>query len=85
MAKKTKQPNIKLAERSVLADDEFEPKNVRVAISIKVPLDVLNAYRARAERENRPYQTIMNEVLREGADKPSIEERLARLEQKIGA
>ena len=44
------------------------PENIRAAISIKVPLDVLNFFKAAAERTGTPYQTQINDVLRRYVD-----------------
>jgi uncharacterized protein (DUF4415 family) len=48
--------------------DMTRPENIRVATSIKVPLDVLNFFKAAAERTGTPYQTQINDVLRRYAD-----------------
>ena len=48
--------------------DMTRPENIRAAISIKVPLDVLNFFKAAAERTGTPYQTQINDVLRRYVD-----------------
>ena len=59
------------------------PENIRAAISIKVPLDVLNFFRAAAEKTGTPYQTQINDVLRRYVDECQTAEPdpVARLRQ----
>jgi hypothetical protein len=45
-----------------------QPESVRTAISIKVPVEVLEFFRAESERSGRPYQTQINDVLRAYVD-----------------
>lgn len=47
-------------------DDDVKPENIRVTISMRIPGDLLNAYRERAERLGVPYQTLMQMKLRDG-------------------
>ena len=52
--------------------EAMKPENIRVAISIKVPLDVLDFLKARAEQSGIPYQTQINQILRAHvAEQPS--------------
>jgi hypothetical protein len=44
--------------------EAMKPENIRVAISIKVPLDILDFFKARAEQSGIPYQTQINQILR---------------------
>ena len=46
----------------------LKPENTRVAISIKLPLDVLNFFKASAEKGGIPYQTQINRLLRAHVD-----------------
>jgi uncharacterized protein (DUF4415 family) len=48
--------------------DMTRTENIRAAISIKVPLDVLNFFKAEAEKTGTPYQTQINDVLRRYVD-----------------
>lgn len=63
-----------------LSDDEFEPRNVKERITIFIDQDIIDKFRARAKKENTKYQTLINRVLREMADKPNLEERVEALE-----
>ncbi len=69
---KTNQDGIRLAEGASveygnvsLPADAFEPKNVRVRISIMVPEDVLLKLRELGKKHGKPYQTLANDLLRE--------------------
>jgi hypothetical protein len=48
--------------------EAMKPENIRVAISIKVPLDVLDFFKTRAEQSGIPYQTQINHLLRDHVD-----------------
>ena len=50
------------------AQEMARPENIRAAISIKVPLDVLEFFKAESEHNGRPYQTQINDVLRAHVD-----------------
>ena len=74
-------------KRHRLSDEEIQEmtrsENIRAAISIKVPLDVLNFFRAAAEKTGTPYQTQINDVLRRYVDESQTAEPdpVARLRQ----
>jgi uncharacterized protein (DUF4415 family) len=44
--------------------DMVEPENVRAAISIKIPVEVLEFFKAESAKSGRPYQTRINDALR---------------------
>ena len=50
------------------AREMTRPENIRAAISIKIPLDVLDFFKAESERTGKPYQTQINDVLRAHVD-----------------
>lgn len=50
-----------------LDPDEFSPLYARAQISIKIPFDVLEAYRHEAKARGTKYQSLMNEVLEQAA------------------
>ena len=72
-----------------IPDEAFEPKNLRVRISMMVPSDVLALLRAQAKKKGKPYQTLANDILRDavmGAGDPTLSamaERLTRVEQML--
>ena len=50
-----------------LDSDEFSPLYARAQISIKIPLDVLEAYRSEANARGTKYQSLINEIILQGA------------------
>lgn len=44
--------------------EDFKDQNVRIQISMKVPFDLLKAYREEALKQKKGYQTLMQETLR---------------------
>jgi hypothetical protein len=54
-----------------ISAEDFQDRNVTSAISIRVPLDILKMYRAKADELGIGYQTLMVNSLREGLT-PSI-------------
>jgi uncharacterized protein (DUF4415 family) len=80
MAKK----KINYAKRDVLNDAEFDTKAVKERITIWLDEDVLDAFRARAANEGTKYQTLVNAALRAAVSKPSLVERVEKLEKKLG-
>jgi hypothetical protein len=68
---------------NLITDDDVKPENVRVTISMRLPGDLLHAYRDRAERLGIPYQTLMQMKLREGLERDSLDARVAALESAL--
>lgn len=66
-----------------LTDDDMRPENIKVTISIRMPADVLDAYRTRAKKLGIGYQTLMQMKLREGLEKDGLEARLSAVEAKL--
>ena len=66
-----------------VSPEEFEPKNVKERITIFIDQDVLDLFRIKAEKTGLKYQTLINQALREATQKPSIEDRVEALENKI--
>jgi len=48
-----------------LLPEKIDVKDVLIMISIKMEADLLDALKAKAKHLNRPYQTLMKEMLRE--------------------
>jgi uncharacterized protein (DUF4415 family) len=70
--KSTGKKNKRIAYGEVeLAADEFEPKNVKVRVTMMVDGDVLQAFKAAAKTRDMGYQTLMNQTLRENIPDPS--------------
>jgi uncharacterized protein (DUF4415 family) len=66
-----------------LPDDEFAPKSVKERITIFIDQDVLDGFRAKAKKEKTKYQSLINQALREAAEKPSLADRVEALEIAI--
>lgn len=78
MAKK----KIVFGKSDVLTDADF--KNPKVRISMMVDEEVIKAFKQRAQEEGEGYQTLMHKALREAALRPSLEERVRKLEAALG-
>ena len=78
MAKK-----ISYGQRDLLKADNFPGKNAKERISIWLDEEVLDAFRRRAKAEGNKYQTLVNQALREAIRRPSLVERVERLEKKL--
>lgn len=72
---------IEFGDKDLLSDEDF--KHCKVRISMMVDEEVLNAFRQKAAENHEPYQVLMQRALRESLQKPTVEERLARLESKV--
>ena len=74
---------IKLSKKDTLDSDEFDPKYSKERISIWIDEDVLDEFRKIAKENNKKYQTLINETLRNYAFAPknkSIEKILTKIE-----
>jgi len=76
--------------RMVMAPESREPRNIKVRTNIHLDLDVINFFKARAEKRGAlPYQTQINAELRkiiEGRYSEDVNvEKLARNEKLIQA
>ena len=74
--KKSKEP------KSLLTDEDMKPENIKANITIRVSGELLNAYRAEAEKLGIGYQTLMQIKLKEGLEH-SLEKRLEKLEKAM--
>lgn len=68
--------------KSLLTDEDMKPENIKVNITIRVSGELLNTYRAEAEKLGIGYQTLMQIKLKEGLEN-SLEKRLERLEKAM--
>lgn len=70
MAKKSK---IKYGKKDLLPKGEFNPRDVKIRISIVIEGDLLEAYKDAAKLTTHgQYQTLMKEKLREGLLPPEL-------------
>ena len=60
----SKNPRVKYGNKNLLPE-KINPEDISVLISIKMEGDLLRALKTRAKDLNRPYQTLMKELLRE--------------------
>ena len=74
--KKNKEP------KSLLTGEDMKPENIKANITIRVSGELLNAYRAEAEKLGIGYQTLMQIKLKEGLEN-SLEKRLEKLEKAM--
>jgi predicted DNA binding CopG/RHH family protein len=74
--KKNKEP------KSLLTDEDMRPENIKANITIRISGELLNAYRAEAEKLGIGYQTLMQIKLKEGLEN-SLEKRLEKLEKAM--
>jgi predicted DNA binding CopG/RHH family protein len=68
--------------KSLLTDEDMKPENIKANITIRVSGELLNAYRAEAEKLGIGYQTLMQIKLKEGLQN-SLEKRLEKLEKAM--
>lgn len=73
-AKQTKRP------QKVLPQEDVE---VKVSISIRLDLDVLNWLKAEGKKQGIPYQTLANSLLKKASSETSLEERLQNIEKAL--
>ena len=60
-----------------------DPKTTKIQTSIRLDGDVMLWLQSTAHEQSIPYQTFNNKLLREAMVKPSIEERVEKLEHKL--
>lgn len=74
----SKKKNIKYGQVT-LPDEAFDPRNAKFRVTMFVDLDVLTEIRKRAKRKSLPYQTYINQALREFIFGSSEEERIRKI------
>jgi hypothetical protein len=67
-----------------IGPDEFNPKQGKFRVNMFVDLDVVDEIRRVAAKRRIPYQTLINQKLREAfLSQESIEDRVARIEEVV--
>ena len=67
-----------------IGPDEFNPKKGKFRVNMFVDLDVVDEIRKVAARSHVPYQTLINQKLREiFMNETSLEDRLSRIEKIV--
>lgn len=68
--------------KPLLTGEHMSPENIKANITIRISGDLLDAYRAEAERLGIGYQTLMQIKLREALANP-LEKRVQILEKAL--
>ncbi len=66
---------IEYGKKDVLDHDEFDPKHAKFRVTMFIDLPVLDTIRKEAKEKGLPYQTYINQLLREhvsGSDEKKI-------------
>jgi predicted DNA binding CopG/RHH family protein len=63
----TTKDKIEYGKRNALEDDEFDPKYAKFRVTMFIDLPVLETIRKEAKQKGLPYQTYINQLLREHA------------------
>ena len=73
---------VKEKEKNYLSEEDLKPENVITRISMMMPLDLIDIYKAEAAKLGIGYQTLMQLKLREAVGNP-LEKRIEALEKKL--
>ena len=71
-------------QRREYPPEAFEDRNTKVRISIYLDLDVLNYFKARADKNGTPYQTQINAELRAIMEREESGDPASQLRQAKG-
>lgn len=63
--KKIKKRKIQYGKADILPEDAFDSKETKFRVSMFIDLDVLEEIRKRAKERGLPYQTYINQYLRQ--------------------
>jgi len=84
--KSTRKKDIRYGDEDLLESDEFDSKHGKQRISLMVDMQVVEAFKNRADSEGEKYQVLMRKALKEsvfGSRVDNIEERLRKIESAI--
>ena len=76
----TKKNKKSYSKKDMLDKDEFDPKHARFRVTMYVDLPVLEKIRDEAKDKSLPYQTYINQILRQHVLKDQ-EERIRQIVQ----
>jgi predicted DNA binding CopG/RHH family protein len=62
-----------------IPDDAFSPKETKFRVTMYLDLDVLDELRKRAKERGLPYQTHINQILRDIVFGKEMDERIRRI------
>ncbi len=77
-----KSKKISRNKEDLLTEEDFKPENVKVRISMFVPLSLQKAYKVEASKLGIGYQTLMQMKLKEAINNP-LEKRVSAIEKKL--
>lgn len=77
--KKTKKGKIQYRKTDLLGGDAFNPKETKFRVSMFIDLDVLEEIRKRAKEKGLPYQTYINQYLRQSHLGSEEDNRIRRI------
>ena len=77
--RKTRNGKIQYGDKDLLGQDAFDPKGTKFRVSMYIDLDVLTEIRIRAKKKGLPYQTYINQCLRETHLGSADDERIRRI------
>jgi len=66
-----------------IPEDAFESRNVKERITIMLDQDIVDSFRAKASKLGDKYQSLINRTLREALERPDLEKRVEKLEEKF--
>jgi uncharacterized protein (DUF4415 family) len=76
--------NKKKKAKSLLADEDLNPKNVKWRVTMMLDLDIIETFKKQAQEKGIGYQTLINQALREHLEgSESFEKRLEKLEKAV--
>lgn len=70
-------------KRVKVTEPDAGPHEIKVNVSIRLDLEVLNWLKAEATKQGLPYTTLANSLLKKASTEDSLEERVARIEKVI--
>ena len=73
----------KTGKRVQVTEPEDSASEVKVNVSIRLDLEVLEWLKAEAERQSIPYTTLANALLKRSSQQEPLESRIERLEKAL--
>ena len=77
--KKSKRGKIQYGKEDLLGEDVFNPKETKFRVSMFIDLDILEKIRECAKSKGLPYQTYINQYLRQTHLEDAEDERIRRI------
>lgn len=77
-----KSRKISRSKEDILNEEDLKPENVKIRISMFIPLSLQKAYKSEAAQLGVGYQTLMQMKLKEALENP-LEKRVAAIEKRL--